>query len=393
MTLTNRRRSFAGRRRSQVRGFILGQHRKEYRLDLRFRALTGRRGGDLAHQVEQGFPLLPSGCQIVLDRVAQKLVLDNIKANLQLRWPQLVSELRNSPTDSLRAFLDETQLDLSQVVRPGARGSWTQLRADADLQPQPTPAASKLLRRVRALAHVDDPNRARAYVQMLGGSGRSDLEERFGDMLFYSLWPDGGGFASASEGLAALRGQEAVRDELRQVVDIAFDATSRLTVALPRQLARVPLRVHGSYSREEILAGLGTATRQRPPSQFREGVLYTEVDGHPVDSFFITLKKSEADYSPSTLYRDYPISRSLFHWESQSTTSVASKTGQRYLTGASTPLLFVRQHKDGEFGTAPYVFLGDAAYVSHTGDRPIAITWRLRTPMPAGLFAETSLAQ
>lgn len=372
---------------------FVGQHRKEYRLDLRFRALTGRRGGELAHQVEQGFPLLPSGCQIVLDRLAQKLVLDNIRANLQLHWPQLVSELRNSPTDSLRAFLDETQVDLSQVVRASRRGSWTQLRADADLAPQPTASESKLLRRVRALTHVDDPERARSYIEMLSGTGRSDHVSSLSNMLFYSLWPDGGGFATAAEGLASLSHQKGVRDELRQVIDIAFDSTNRLTVSLPPPLSNVPLRVHGSYSREEILAGLGHARPGRPPSNFREGVLYTEVDRHPVDAFFVTLKKSEADYSPSTRYRDYPISRSLFHWESQSTTSLTSPTGQRYLTGASTPLLFVRRVKYGEFGTAPYVFLGDASYVSHSGDRPIAITWRLRTPMPTSLFAETSVAQ
>ena len=69
----------------------------------------------------------------------------------------------------------------------------------------------------------------------------------------------------------------------------------------------------------------------RNPNSFREGVWYSEQ--HNVDAFFVTLKKSEADYSPTTMYRDYPITPTLFHWESQSTTSVASKTGQRYLNG------------------------------------------------------------
>ena len=101
-----------------------------------------------------------------------------------------------------------------------------------------------------------------------------------------------------------------------------------------------------------------------------------------VDAFFVTLQKSEADYSPTTLYRDYPISPTLFHWESQSTTSVASPTGQRYLNGSSTKLLFVRQHKTNDFGTSPYLFLGPANYMLHTGDRPIAITWRLEFYMP-----------
>ena len=116
------------------------------------------------------------------------------------------------------------------------------------------------------------------------------------------------------------------------------------------------------------------------------------MNGKPVDAFFITLKKSEVDYSPTTLYRDYPISPSLFHWESQSTTSVQSPTGQRYLKGQSTVLLFVRREREGEFGTSPYVLLGPASYVSHTGDRPIAITWKLAFDMPGDLYTQSAVA-
>ena len=77
----------------------------------------------------------------------------------------------------------------------------------------------------------------------------------------------------------------------------------------------------------------------------------------------MTLQKSEADYSPTTMYRDYAISPTLFHWETQSRTSVASPTGQRYINHArqgSNILLFAREHKVYEFGTAPYLFLGTA---------------------------------
>lgn len=367
---------------------FIGQHRKEYRLDLRYRALTGRRGPELQHQVEQGFPLLPSGCQIVLDRVAQEAVLENLKANLQPRWPSLVNALRAEPTDDLATFLQREQIDLPQVIRSTRGRTWTQLRADAGLEPMPTPQQEKLLRRVRALTHVDDPVRARGYRRVLDGQ---DVEEGVAGMFFWSLWPDGGGFASPEEGLASLSQHPGLCQELRQVIDLSFLNTRRLTVAQGGPLAQLPLRPHASYTREEILAGLGCTAKGRVPTNFREGVLFTHVDDIPVDAFFITLKKSEAEYSPSTLYRDYPISRELFHWESQSTTSVNSPTGQRYLTGGSVPLLFVRQQRDGDFGTAPFVFLGDASYVSHTGDRPIAITWRLRTPMPADLFAASTV--
>ncbi len=92
------------------------------------------------------------------------------------------------------------------------------------------------------------------------------------------------------------------------------------------------------------------------------------------------------------MYRDYPSRSSLFHRESQSTTTVASRTGQRYLRGTSTVLLFVRETQQDALGTAPHLFLGPATYVSHEGERPIAITWRLEHEMPASFFQAASVA-
>lgn len=367
---------------------FVAQHRKEYRLDLRFRALTGQRGKELERQAEQGFPLLPSGCQIVLDRVAQERVMENLRQQLSMRWNQMAAELRDHPTDSLHDFLEGSGLQLSQVLGDRERG-WTQLRAKAGLIPPPSTDEELVLRRIRPFAHIDDPTRLREYRRILDGDPTHEVWKR---MMFFTLWPDGGGFTSIDEGLASLHDKNHFTDEARAVMDIQFNQSRALTAELDGPLAGLALRTHASYSREEILAALGHATTQRRPSSFREGVLATTVDGHPVDAFFITLKKSEANYSPTTLYRDYPISRDLFHWESQSTTSVESATGQRYLTGGSIPLLFVRQERKDEFGTAPYVFLGPATYVSHSGSKPIAITWRLQRPMPADLFTHTAIA-
>ena len=36
--------------------------------------------------------------------------------------------------------------------------------------------------------------------------------------------------------------------------------------------------------------------------------------------------------------------------------------------------------------TAPFAYLGPVRHESHTGDRPIAITWRLEHPLPGFLF-------
>lgn len=369
---------------------FVGLHRAEFQFASRYRALTGFGGRRLAEQVEKGFPFLPSGCQIVMDKQAQQSILDNLRAQISTRWTKIVAELKNHPTDDLRNFLDHSGLELSDILRRGSH-SWTRLRRDADLPTAPGSALEeKLLKRVRALAHIDDQARADAYDRILADDApRYDalapIEQKMARMLYYSLWSDGGGHGSYDEGLAALRAERATRAEMRSVIDISFQAARHVTVPMLGELADIPLRLHARYQREEILAALDFP---RKPNSFREGVYYSAE--HNVDAFFITLKKSEADYSPTTMYADYPISPELFHWESQSTTSVQTPTGQRYINGTSTVLLFVRQEQKDDFGTSPYLFLGPAKYVSHSGDRPIAFTWKLRTPMPTDFFNLTS---
>jgi hypothetical protein len=106
----------------------------------------------------------------------------------------------------------------------------------------------------------------------------------------------------------------------------------------------------------------------------REGVLWHEPT--QTDLLFVTLNRSEALFSPSTRYRDLALGPSLFHWKSQSTTTAASPTGQRYIhheARGSMVLLFVREHRraGGRAGgvTEPFRCLGFARYVSHEGER------------------------
>lgn len=101
---------------------------------------------------------------------------------------------------------------------------------------------------------------------------------------------------------------------MRQVMDIAFDGAHRSTYGLwdmGDDFADVPLALHASYSREEILAALGWVSEKRTPATTREGVAWCPAVN--VDAFLITLKKSDTDYSPTTIYRDFALSPELFH--------------------------------------------------------------------------------
>jgi hypothetical protein len=212
-------------------------------------------------------------------------------------------------------------------------------------------------------------------------------------MLFFVFWRTGGGFVSIQAGLDHLWRHPAVLAEAVELLAIVSEQIDHIPIPLPgTAFADVPLSVHARYGIDELLAGLGRATPDRPPSTDREGVRYVEV--LQADVFTFTLQKAERDYSPTTMYRDYAISQDLVHWESQSTTSEESKTGQRYRHHrelGTHVLLFARETEKDDIGTRSFLFLGLARYVTHQGSRPIAITWQLDHPMPADFFARAQV--
>jgi hypothetical protein len=328
-----------------------------------------------------------------MDKETQAAVLANLKTQIGSRWSDMLSELRGIGNVDLREYLDESGVALPDLLKSGR--SWTRLRRDAGFETQPAgPREDELLKRGRSLIHVDDRPRASIYQSVLDAATEptrwTPYERRLAEMLFFTLWPNGGGFTSIEDGIRSLRSDAVAANELSTLVDIGFENARRTTLELFGDLAGIPLQVHGRYRREEVLAALGDASLAKPPINFREGVLW--VPDVNTDAFFIQLKKSEAAFSPTTMYRDYPISPTLFHWESQSRTTVSSPTGQRYIAGTSSVLLFVRETSVDEYGTgAPYLFLGPATYVKHEGERPIAITWKLETPMPIDFFTAATV--
>lgn len=112
-----------------------------------------------------------------------------------------------------------------------------------------------------------------------------------------------------------------------------------------------------------------------------------------MDVLFVTLKKSESGFSPSTMYRDFAMSPTRFHWETQNTAHPGSGAGRRYLEKTSTVLLFVREYRKQPNGVAePYCFLGPVTLESASGERPMQIVWGLTHAMPGHLYQRATLA-
>jgi hypothetical protein len=122
---------------------------------------------------------------------------------------------------------------------------------------------------------------------------------------------------------------------------------------------------------------------------WQSGVLW--VERARADLLAFTLDKTKGGFSPTTRYRDYAISPELIHWESQGATRADSETGRRYQRHAregSDVMLFARLDRSER----AFWFLGPATYVTHQGERPMAITWRLAHPLPGDLFVHFAAA-
>lgn len=375
---------------------FVGQHRKEFRFDQRFRALLGGSRADVIEQIEKGFPFLPAGCHMQLDRVASDIVLESIKRAIPSRWAAKVEELRSMRGDmsdvTLGQYLDRSDLDVGDIYE--SNHSWSELREAAGLSVAVAgPENDRLRRACGRVLHIDDLNRIDTFQKFLSSDppdidALSTHDQRLLRMLVASIT------GSAVERNATLEAATSllwahpqIIVELQEVLGVLRQRISHVHQPIA-QRAEVPLRVHARYTRTEILSAFGVGDAAMP-SEWREGVRF--VRDARVDLFVFTLDKTAGQFSPTTRYKDYAISRDLIHWESQSTVRESSDTGQRYqkhISMGTSILLFARLRSDDR----AFWFLGPATYVSHAGELPMAITWKLHHPLPGDLFAQFAAA-
>ncbi len=370
---------------------FVGHARKEFRFDLRFRVLTGATRRQLKRQTEEGFPYLPAGCAIELDRVSQEIVLENLAHGVGSDRRSLVAELRRLGDVSLAEFLHEAELDLTDVYR-GSRCFHDLRRAAGLPTPPPGPRDPAMTRALARLIHVDDRHRLTTWRALLDGSlAQTDDQRRLQLMLVTTLL-GGSAAADPSDSMQIVRDHPSTHAELTELVNLLDARLDHGTLPF-RSVPGIPLAIHATYRLNEVMSAFSDVRNGKLYAP-REGVVFHA--GSRCNLLFVTLTKDERDYSPTTLYRDYALSTDRFHWQSQSGTRPDDKKGRRHLQHATddvTPLLFVRETKKDDRGeTVPYVFLGPLNLLSWSGERPLDIEWRLTHPMPERVYRVARVA-
>lgn len=378
---------------------LIGQHRAEYRYDQRYRALLNPRHGTVRSQAERGFPFLPAGSAITLDRIARERVLSALKdlaakpGSVALR-----KDLAEGQDASLAAFLDRTERTSRQLYTPSGL-SWTKLRRDTRLPVrggEEKASENDFARRIGQLQHVSDSLRVNQWTQWLENeepprsADLSVAQERIAVQLFHLLLKTP---ATLDEGFAELWQLPAVRDEIVEL--LALNSASRDTSTIPLlDLPGVPLQAHARYARPEVFAALGISSINRK-KEHREGVYYSPELSTQL--MFVTLHKDSSRYAPSVQYRDHAISPDLFHWESPNNWRQDGPAMQRCIgRGAGSSehrLLFVRETSSKTDPVeARFRLMGQVDLDGELrGERPVALTWRLRQPLTEVLFEASRL--
>lgn len=253
---------------------FIGQAHRSFRFDLRYRALIGGTRDQLEQQIKDGFPFLPAGCSLQLDRVSSERVLANLRESLPTRRPQLLAEARRLGRCSLAALLEGLGMELGEFYK--VAGSWALLQRELGwvASVEPSEDERRLGRGIAGgLLHLDDPERLHWLPDQLqrpiapDPAGFDPATERSWRMLMVQLWGSGRQHLHLAEALVRLWAAADLRAELVELFALLHERTDHLVAPLNWDRADpppIPLKLHGRYSRAEVFAAFGSLTRPAP---------------------------------------------------------------------------------------------------------------------------------
>jgi len=370
---------------------FIGAANRRYNFEEKFMAMLDDQHHSVKEEIERGFTGVPKGCYIQLEKKASQRVLENISQNFR-GYTELVNRIRCFKEDTgeditFERFLERYHYRPEEIYRKGY--SFVRLCVLAGIKEDFREPVEETLNKVLyRFASVDSRRWIRFMLDYLlritdtDIHGMSELDQRMLRMTYMTIWDafaDDWADDTVQRNLKSLAESPIMIHELITLLQYQFDHIDFIDSSTDLGFD-CPLDVHCTYSQRQLL----TALDYKNFSAMRQGVLY--LPEKKIDLFLITLVKSDKDYSPTTLYEDYAISRTRFHWQSQSTTSADSPTGQRYIHHRDTGnriILFVREFKRENQTAAPYTYLGQAEYVCHNGSKPMNIVWDLERPIPA----------
>ena len=379
-------RLYPGKQQLTVFDFV-AQLNQKYDFASRFRSLLMRTDKSVVDQVKNGFTLLPHGCSIHMEEKAQEYVLQNIKAAIYNK-ARLVKELRTyTHTPTLAEFIENNGQDVRLIYKGGY--CWSSLKREAGMCDYPEDDNTKLfVKGIGNLVHVNTVSYLNFIRKVMLAKGNvkcnDEREETFAVMLYYTLFIDKiskVGVKSISEALRRLADYPMFISEILELTDYLLAHLETKTFSVGEGMP-MGLEQYGCYTREEVFAIFKRQTANKKMQGSVAGVF--NIEELNTELFFVTLNKSDKDFSAETMYNDYVVSENEFRWESQNTDSHQGK-GKRFVEQKKNGkkfLLFVRENKkDGYGNTCPFICFGLVDYIRSKDDKPMKINWQTHHPI------------
>ena len=368
---------------------------KKFDFESRFRALLkkGDGGIDIKKQINDGFVLLPPGCSIMMEEKAKDYVLQTISAAI-FNSKKLIQAIQSySDIPKLGEFVEDIHQDVRLIYK--GKNSWTSLLRDAGKVSYKDDETTNLLSpNISKLVHLNSASFLRFILKILDEKENlvcsSETEEKYLRIFCYNLFykkADKNGpetdMSSFPSLLKKLGNYPLFEKEIRELVEYRLSNLEIVTEPLAEGVDS-GIETYGCYNRNEILSLFGVPNAMKSLSFTQQSGIVPV--GNDTELFFVTLNKSEKEFSPTSMYEDYVISESKFHWQSQNKDTI-SGSGSRYIKQRENGkkfVLFVRETKNDGFGnTNPFYCFGFVDFIASSGEKPMSIEWDVEKPIMA----------
>lgn len=379
---------------------FVGNSRPEYNFENKFRALIGKTTSSVLKEIEDEFPHLPLGCSIILEKKAKNIILNNISVATSLNKNQLINKIKifqhqTTLPLNLKNFIELNNIPLQGIYK---RKTWSRLCVEAGklddfISESEKSIKSAVLNKWLSCSSISYFRFILSLAKKSFKFSIDDLnkvEQQMLVMLHYDIWQKEKGFPSIIESIQEIGSNHILTQEIIEVLEILIDKISHKEIEI-NSIKKQPLKIHSRYTRDQVFSALGLSSFEKKTSN-REGVAFSKEFN--AELLFINLVKSEENFSPTTMYDDYAINESLFHWQSQNSAGPTTKKGQSYINHEQENkkiLLFVREKAKDEYGnTMGYVFIGEGKLKDHYGSKPMNIKWELSEPLPHYLWKDAA---
>ncbi|MDX6190961.1 DUF3427 domain-containing protein [Flavobacterium sp. Fl-318] len=379
---------------------FVGNARPEYDFENKFRALIGKTTTSVQKEIEDDFPHLPLGCSIILEKKTKEIILENIRKATSLNVNQLLTKIVNFKHQTnlpltLSNFIEVYHIPIETIYK---KDNWSRLCYRAGVIDDFENINEKQI--YSAIKNKWFSTNSTSYFNFILLIAKKGFNIKIDDfdenqktmllMLHYDVWQSAAGFESLEKSIIQIGKNKTLTNEIIEVLEILIDKIGfkEIEIELPYNQ---PLKLHARYTRDQILTAFRLSTFNKKSSN-REGA--AENKSLNTEVLFINLIKSEENFSPTTMYDDYAISETLFHWQSHNAYGPETTKGASYIKHLKINkkiLLFIREKGKDENGNAlGYVFIGEGIFKETEGSKPMNIKWELNEPIPNYLWKESA---